>query len=223
MNIRKRTLAMLLVLCMLISGVPMTTMAANVSDTNPVVTKETDVTAETVEATEETAEETAETAEETAEETKETAEETEETAEETEETAEETEEAAEETEETAEETEEAAEETEEAAEETKETAEETVEAAKETEKSAGVAVAAIAEFDDPYAVAITDVAKASQTHTFEHRILHLDNGRKYYTKDWIKALLNEMSAAGYTHDGIAVFFVTPPLIPLQEKWDFSCI
>ncbi len=31
------------------------------------------------------------------------------------------------------------------------------------------------------------------------KILHLDNGRKLYSKDWIIALLNEMSAAGYTH------------------------
>ena len=30
------------------------------------------------------------------------------------------------------------------------------------------------------------------------KILHLDNGRKLYSKDWIIALLNEMSAAGYT-------------------------
>ncbi len=29
------------------------------------------------------------------------------------------------------------------------------------------------------------------------RILHLDNGRKYFTKDWIIALINEMEAAGY--------------------------
>lgn len=30
-----------------------------------------------------------------------------------------------------------------------------------------------------------------------YRILHLDCGRKYFTKDWIVALINEMSAAGY--------------------------
>ena len=29
------------------------------------------------------------------------------------------------------------------------------------------------------------------------KILHLDNGRKYFTKEWIVALINEMSAAGY--------------------------
>lgn len=32
-----------------------------------------------------------------------------------------------------------------------------------------------------------------------YRIVHLDCGRKYFTKDWIKSLINEMSAAGYTH------------------------
>ena len=31
------------------------------------------------------------------------------------------------------------------------------------------------------------------------KIFHLDNGRKFFSKDWIIALLNELSAAGYTH------------------------
>ena len=31
------------------------------------------------------------------------------------------------------------------------------------------------------------------------KILHLDSGRTYYSKDWTIALLNEMAAAGYTH------------------------
>ena len=31
------------------------------------------------------------------------------------------------------------------------------------------------------------------------RILHLDCGRKYFTADWIKALITEMKAAGFTH------------------------
>lgn len=30
-----------------------------------------------------------------------------------------------------------------------------------------------------------------------YRIVHLDCGRKYFTKDWIIALLNEMKADGY--------------------------
>lgn len=38
---------------------------------------------------------------------------------------------------------------------------------------------------------------AVQASTVDYRILHLDCGRKYFTKDWIIALLNEMSAAGY--------------------------
>ena len=32
-----------------------------------------------------------------------------------------------------------------------------------------------------------------------YRILHLDCGRKYFTVDWIKALITEMKAAGFTH------------------------
>ncbi|MBQ4549494.1 MAG: S-layer homology domain-containing protein [Oscillospiraceae bacterium] len=31
------------------------------------------------------------------------------------------------------------------------------------------------------------------------KIFHLDSGRKFYSKDWTIALLNELSAAGYTH------------------------
>lgn len=40
--------------------------------------------------------------------------------------------------------------------------------------------------------------RAEQSDTFM-RVLHLDCGRKYFTKDWIIALLNEMASAGYTH------------------------
>ena len=32
----------------------------------------------------------------------------------------------------------------------------------------------------------------------------LDCGRKYFTKDWILALINEISAAGYTHLQLAL-------------------
>lgn len=46
------------------------------------------------------------------------------------------------------------------------------------------------------AVDATD--RAEQSDTFM-RVLHLDCGRKYFTKDWIIALLNEMASAGYTH------------------------
>lgn len=31
----------------------------------------------------------------------------------------------------------------------------------------------------------------------QYRVLHLDNGRKYFSAAWIKALINEMAAAGY--------------------------
>lgn len=36
------------------------------------------------------------------------------------------------------------------------------------------------------------------------KIFHLDCGRKYFTKDWILALINEISAAGYTHLQLAI-------------------
>lgn len=36
------------------------------------------------------------------------------------------------------------------------------------------------------------------------KIFHLDCGRKYFTKDWILALINEISAAGYTHLQLAL-------------------
>ncbi|MBQ7889420.1 MAG: family 20 glycosylhydrolase [Erysipelotrichaceae bacterium] len=39
----------------------------------------------------------------------------------------------------------------------------------------------------------------SLTYADEYRILHLDCGRKFFTKDWIIALINEMDAAGFTH------------------------
>ncbi|MBP3704566.1 MAG: family 20 glycosylhydrolase, partial [Clostridia bacterium] len=44
----------------------------------------------------------------------------------------------------------------------------------------------------------SDTAVTSTDSDFQ-RILHLDCGRKYFTKDWIIALINEMAAAGYTH------------------------
>lgn len=40
--------------------------------------------------------------------------------------------------------------------------------------------------------------EAVLTDTGFHKILHLDCGRKYYTKDWIIAMINEMAADGYT-------------------------
>ncbi len=49
-----------------------------------------------------------------------------------------------------------------------------------------------------FAADTTDgTAAASETGTDFYRILHLDCGRKYFTKDWIIALINEMAAAGY--------------------------
>lgn len=45
----------------------------------------------------------------------------------------------------------------------------------------------------------TKVATTSTEDSDDYRILHLDCGRKYFTKDWIIALINEMTSAGYTH------------------------
>ena len=44
--------------------------------------------------------------------------------------------------------------------------------------------------------AMMNLAKSSSSGV-NYRILHLDNGRKYFSADWIKALINEMAAAGY--------------------------
>lgn len=46
-----------------------------------------------------------------------------------------------------------------------------------------------------------DVAEAAEPAAVSssgfYRIVHLDCGREYFTKQWIIALINEMSAAGY--------------------------
>ncbi len=70
-------------------------------------------------------------------------------------------------------------------------AEEAAEATKETAEPT----------EDPYGIDLADleIAETSLTYADQYRILHLDCGRKYFTKDWIIALLNEMAAAGYTH------------------------
>ena len=41
------------------------------------------------------------------------------------------------------------------------------------------------------------VAFAANSSDNFYRIVHLDNGRKYYSKEWIIALINEMSEAGF--------------------------
>ena len=60
-----------------------------------------------------------------------------------------------------------------------------------------MALAAETDATEP-AVELTNQT-ATVADTGFYRILHLDCGRKYFTKDWIIALINEMSAAGYTH------------------------
>ena len=56
-------------------------------------------------------------------------------------------------------------------------------------------------------VAALEAARAGLKEKVEgegpEKILHLDSGRKYFTKDWHIALLNELSAAGYTHVQLA--------------------
>ena len=41
------------------------------------------------------------------------------------------------------------------------------------------------------------VAFAADSSDDFYRIVHLDNGRKYYSKEWIIALINEMAEAGF--------------------------
>lgn len=55
--------------------------------------------------------------------------------------------------------------------------------------------------EEPAAVqepAVETQAETTANDSFM-KIFHLDCGRKYFTKDWIIALINEISAAGYTH------------------------
>ncbi len=128
MNVIKRSLAMLLTLCMLFSAVPTTAFADEADSTIPAVTEPV---AETTEATTASTEETTVPTEETTVPTEEPAEATE----------------------------------------------------------------------DSYAIATTavEIKEASLSYADAYRILHLDCGRKYFTVDWIKALINEMAAAGFTH------------------------
>lgn len=48
-------------------------------------------------------------------------------------------------------------------------------------------------------VSAADAADRTEQSDSFMRVFHLDCGRKYFTKDWIIALLNEMASAGYTH------------------------
>ncbi len=61
--------------------------------------------------------------------------------------------------------------------------------------------------EEPAAEQPTEAVQAAETQATESsfmKIFHLDCGRKYFTKDWILALINEISAAGYTHLQLAV-------------------
>ena len=46
---------------------------------------------------------------------------------------------------------------------------------------------------------ITPSAEATEGNDDFYKIVHLDCGRKYFTVDWIKSLIDEMAKDGYTH------------------------
>lgn len=56
--------------------------------------------------------------------------------------------------------------------------------------------------EEPAAEQPTEAVQAADSSFM--KIFHLDCGRKYFTKDWILALINEISAAGYTHLQLAI-------------------
>lgn len=61
--------------------------------------------------------------------------------------------------------------------------------------------------EEPAAEQPTETVQAAETQAADSsfmKIFHLDCGRKYFTKDWILALINEISAAGYTHLQLAI-------------------
>lgn len=61
--------------------------------------------------------------------------------------------------------------------------------------------------EEPAAEQPTEAVQAAETQATDSsfmKIFHLDCGRKYFTKDWILALINEISAAGYTHLQLAL-------------------
>lgn len=61
--------------------------------------------------------------------------------------------------------------------------------------------------EEPAAEQPTEAVQAAEKQAADSsfmKIFHLDCGRKYFTKDWILALINEISAAGYTHLQLAI-------------------
>lgn len=61
--------------------------------------------------------------------------------------------------------------------------------------------------EEPAAEQPTEAVQAAEKQAADSsfmKIFHLDCGRKYFTKDWILALINEISAAGYTHLQLAL-------------------
>ena len=65
----------------------------------------------------------------------------------------------------------------------------------------------------------TDTAVQADTTDSYYRIVHLDCGRKYFTKDWIIALMTEAKAAGYNQ--IQLAFGNKGLRFLLDKMDVT--
>ena len=51
----------------------------------------------------------------------------------------------------------------------------------------------------PATVLAVDTGAATTSNSVSMRIVHLDCGRKYFTVDWVKDLIDEMEKNGYTH------------------------
>lgn len=75
---------------------------------------------------------------------------------------------------------------------------ESVDVSEETSKAAEEKTTAEAEEEETTEITVTGKARATGADPF-YKIVHLDAGRKYFTKDWVIALLHEMKAAGYNY------------------------
>ena len=162
MKMFKRSMAMLLVLCMLVGVVPMNTFANNTDGAESTIT-------ESVEKSEEDSEEVED--ETTKEDSKEVEDET-----------------------AKEDSEEVEDESTKEDSEVEETEKEDSQEVKEVNTSAVKKTKMLGK-----QARTLGVKQVELTYADEYRILHLDCGRKYFTPEWIKALINEMAEAGYTH------------------------
>ena len=51
----------------------------------------------------------------------------------------------------------------------------------------------------PATVLAVDTGAATTSNSHFMRIVHLDCGRKYFTVEWVKSLIDKMADYGYTH------------------------